>query len=617
VTAVIDEMPSNSHFQFDIMASLISIQDWDQLTDEEMRGQQFLTYVVLREGVVAKELEQKINTYAHQRFPDENESDFRLQPLTDIHLHSNLYAEVQAQGDIRYVIASSAIAILILIIACINYMNLATARSARRSREVGIRKVLGSNRKYLIGQFYGESAFMVGLALLLAMFLVELFLPWFNQITGQSLHAGYNDPMLWWLLVVTGILVTFLAGSYPEFALSSFNPASVLKGTGTLNVGNINLRKALVIFQFAVSVFLIVGTLVIYQQINFIQDKELGYKKDNVIALTSYAEVENSFNAFKSKLMQIPGIENVTMASDTPVDIVAGYSIDVEGVEEDPNLVINGLRVHPEFNQTVNVDVIAGRDLRQADYTAANPEEGDGEYAFLVNEAAVRTFGLEPNEIVGRRASMDERKGAIVGVMEDFHFVSLHREIEPLVIFPEAGFNKLLVSFSSNNTRQTLEQTREAWQSLFAAFPFEYEFLDQEYAALYRQEQQAGNIFTSFAILAIFVACLGLFGLASYVVEQRTKEIGVRKVLGATVSDVVGLFSRDFIRLVLIGFTIAVPLAWYAMHQWLQNFAYRVDVHYSVMIIAGLLTLFIALFTVSYQAVKASLMDPVESLRSE
>lgn len=617
VTAVIEEMPSNSHFQFDIITSLTSIQGWDQLTDEEMRGQQFLTYVILREGVSASELEQKINAYAHQRFPEERESEFRLLPLTDIHLYSNLYAEVQPQGDIRYVMAASAIAILILIIACINYMNLATARSARRSREVGIRKVLGSDRRNLIGQFYGESALLVGLALLLAMFLVELFLPLFNQMTGQWLEAGYSDPGLWGMLILTGVSVTFLAGSYPAVVLSGFNPASVLKGTGTLDEGNVNLRKTLVVFQFAVSIFLIVGTLVIYQQVNFIQDKELGFKKDNVIALTSYNEVESRFEAFKSELMQNPGVENVTMASDTPVDIVAGFSIDVEGVEEDPNLVINGLVVHPEFNQTMNIDILAGRDLRPGDYTAVNPEEEEPVFAFLVNEAAVRTFGLEPEEIVGRKASMDERNGIVVGVVEDFHFAPLHREIEPLVIFPQTGFNKLLVSFLSDNTRQTLEQTREVWQSLFPALPFEYEFLDQEYDALYRQEQRVGNIFSSFAFLAIFVASLGLFGLASYMVEQRTKEIGVRKVFGATIADIVGLFSRDFVLLVLIGFALVVPVSWYVMSQWLQGFAYRITIGADIFLLAGGAALVIALLTVAWQSIKAAVANPVDSLKSE
>jgi putative ABC transport system permease protein len=317
--------------------------------------------------------------------------------------------------------------------------------------------------------------------------------------------------------------------------------------------------------------------------------------------------------------MQIPGVENATMASDTPVDIGAGYKIDIDGVEEDPNLIIRGLRAHPDFNETLDIAVVAGRDLRHSDYTVANRpgEEGEREYAFLLNEAAVETFGLKPEEIVGRRASMHGRLGTVVGVVEDFHFVPLHKEIEPLVIFPSQGYNKVMVGLSTDDVSQTLSKTRDVWEAMFPGYPFEYEFLDQEYEALYRQEQRAGHIFTSFALLAIFVACLGLFGLASYMVEQRTKEIGVRKVLGATVSNIVGLFSRDFVVLVFVGFALAVPVAWYVMGQWLQSFAYRIDIHYSLLIVAGLLTLMVALLTVSYQAIKAALMNPVSSLRSE
>lgn len=613
VTAVVEKLPSNSHFRFDIIASLASLEGWSQLTDTEMQGSQFYTYVVLREDAARDDLERKINAYAEEHFSAEYEFSLHLQPITDIHLHSDLFAEVGPQGDISYIWAASAIAILILIIACINYMNLATARSTRRAKEVGIRKVLGSARKQLMAQFYGESAFMVGMSILLAVFLIELAVPWFNQMTGQTITTGLADPFLWAVLLLVGATVTIVAGSYPAFMLSGFKPVTVLRGTGMAK-GSSSFRKVLVVFQFAVSVFLIIGTFVIYNQVEFIQQKDLGYQRENVVAFNAPGGIYDRFEVFKSEMMQIPGVEQVTMASDTPVNIVAGFGIDVAGIEEDPNFVIAGLIIHPDFNRTMNIKIVAGRDLRPGDYNAAVREE-DPEYAYLLNETAVRTFGLEPDEIIGRSTVMSGREGVIVGVVKDFHIAPLHREIDPLVMFPEDSFSNVLVRISTDDTRRTLDQAGGVWEKVFPDSPYEYSFLDQEYNALYQQEQQAGYIFTSFSILAIIVACLGLFGLASFMTEQRVKEIGVRKVLGATVTNIVSMFSRDFIRLVGIGFLIAVPLTLYLMNQWLQNFAYRIDIGYVVVVAAGAITLLIALATVSYHAVKAATMNPIDCLK--
>ncbi|CAN5123131.1 ABC transporter permease [soil metagenome] len=615
VTAIIENMPSNSHFQFDVIASMETVKNWGELSDTELKGSQFYTYVVLQEDSSPMLLEQKLNAYISEIFPNDYEYVLHLQPVTDIHLYSNLLAEIRPQGDIRYIWAASAIALLILIIACINYMNLATARSVRRSKEVGIRKVLGSQRNQLIGQFYGESAFLVGLAILFAVFIIELTFPWFNQMTAQTLTTGLDDPFLWILLLAVGMIVTFVAGSYPAIMLSGFTPASVLKGSGGAK-GKSGFRKVLVVFQFAISVFLIIGTLVIYQQVDFIQSKELGYKNDNVIALNAPNNIYSHFDSFRSELMHLQGIDNVTMASETPVDVNASWSIDIAGVEKVPNLVIMGLLIHPDFNKTLDIPIIAGRDLRQEDYIAANRED-DPEYAYLLNETAVRTFNLKPEQIIGRSAEMSGRHGMIVGVVKDFHFAPLHRQIEPLVMFPEGGFSKLIIGFTSKDIRQTLDQTKSVWESIFPGAPFKFTFLDQEYNALYHQEKQAGYIFTTFSILAIFVACLGLFGLASFMTEQRVKEIGVRKVLGASVSNIVGIFSLDFVKLVLIGFIIAVPITLFLMNRWLQNFAYRIDIHYSVIIAAGLITLFIALLTVSYHACKAASIKPVTTLKSD
>lgn len=616
VAGIMENIPQNSHFRFDIIASLESLRSWGELTDTELRGAQFYTYIALKKGTDPKVLESKIDAFVEQQLPDSRSFELLLQSVTDIHLHSNIDHEIQPQGDFRYVLAGGITALLILVIACINYMNLATARSVRRSREVGIRKVMGSGRRELMGQFFGESAFLTFISLLVALFLVELFTPGFFQLTGQALPINFTDPLLLLLLAGIGIVVTLLAGSYPALVLSSFKPSDVLMGSRTTGAGSTSLRKALVIFQFGISVFLIVGTLVVHNQVDYIQTKELGFNKNNVVVLTSYNEVEQRFEAFRSELSQVPGIGIVTMASHSPVDIGSGFKIDVEGINEDPDFVINGLQARPEFTNMFEIDIIAGDPITENNFSATNRSE-DPEYAFLVNEKTAQVFGVEPEELVGRRTDVHGRIGTIVGVVEDFHFSSLHNEIEPLMIFPQDGFNKLMVQLTSSDVKNALQELEASWEGFFPSIPFEYQFVDQQFDALYRSETQIGYIFTGFSLLAIFVACLGLFGLSSYMVEQRTREIGVRKVLGASLFNILGLFSIDFLKLVIAGFVLAVPLAWFVMSEWLQNFAYRIDISYSIMLIAGGLTLVIALLTVSYQAIKAALLNPVESLRSE
>jgi len=618
ITGVMENIPDNSHFKFDFFGSLVTYNNWGQLSDETWKAANFYTYMVLEKGSDINGMQRKINEYVNENFPDNKFAaslEVVFEPLTDIHLYSETDGGIAPQSDIRYILGASAIAFLILVIACINYMNLATARSARRSREVGIRKVLGSQRHRLISQFYGETAFLVILAVLLSVFLVEFFLPWFNQLAGRSIAIDYASLTFWALISGTGILVTLLAGSYPALMLSSFKPAAALKGS-KVSGGNSEIRKFLVVFQFSASAFLIIGTLVIYQQINFMQEKELGYKQDNVLVLTANEDVEKHFDAFRSELKQFPEFQEAALTSETPTNIEAGYGPDVEGVDEGPNFLVNALRATPEFTDALNIQVMAGRSLTRGDFTRAN-QSGDYEIPMLVNEATAAHFGMKPEELVGRNASIGGGGGTIVGVVEDFHFTSLHQPIEPLFIFPRRGFNKLLLSFNTVDIHKTLTETRALWNNMFPQYPFEYEFLDQEYNALYLQETRAGNIFTGFSVLAIFVACLGLVGLASYMVEQRTREIGIRKVMGATVTQVMAMFSKDFIVLILIGYLVSVPLAWYGMSQWLQNFAYRIEIQWSVFILAGFITLFMALITVSYQALKAARLDPVKSLQSE
>jgi len=619
VTGVLKKIPANSHFHFDFFASMITLSDWSVLRDDVWRAANFYTYVVIEEGVEVKNTQQKVNEYLHSTLTDNDfvaSLDLQFEPLTDIHLYSDVQFDISAQGDIRYVLAAGAIAILILIIACINYMNLATARSVRRSREVGIRKVLGSDRRRLIGQFYGEAAIMTLISLLVSILLIELSLPWFNQLTGQALSVDYSSPRFWSMLLGTGFLVTLTAGSYPALMLSSFKPGAVLRGA-KITEGNSNLRKALVVFQFAASVFLIITTIVIYRQVDFVQQKELGYKQDNVLVLTASGEVERRFDAFKSELLEMPGTTGAAMASETPTNIRAGYGLDVEGLDEGPNFIVKGLRVNPDFTETLDIEVVAGQPFTKGDFDRANTEGDDAQYTFLANEATARYYGIDPEELVGRRATTSGRTGIIKGVVEDFHFTSLHQPISPLILFPQDGFNRLLISLNTTDIQQALANTRDLWTRMFPQQPFDYRFLDQEYEALYRQEVRAGNIFVSFALLAIFIACLGLVGLASYMLERRTREIGVRKVLGATTTHILTLFSRDFIMLVMLGYLIALPLSWYAINRWLQNFAYRIETGLTIFLAAGGLVVILTLATVSYHALKAVRLDAVQSLKRE
>ena len=619
VTGVMDKIPANSHFRFDFFASMNTLGDWTVLHDNAWRAANFYTYMVIDESASVMQIQQNVNDYLNSRLADNDfvtSLELQFEPLTDIHLYSEVQNDIAVQGDIRYVFAASAIAVLILLIACINYMNLATARSVRRSREVGIRKVLGSDRRRLIGQFFGETAFMTSLALLVSILLAELFIPWFNRLTGKTLSVNYSSLQFWTMLLGTGSLVTLIAGSYPALMLSSFKPAVVLKGTNVAG-GNSRLRKALVVFQFAASVFLIITTLVIYRQVNFFQQKELGYKQDNVLVLTASNEVETRFDAFRSELVKVPGAVGAAMASQTPTNIRAGYGLDVEGLEEEQNFIVKGLRVNPDLTEILNIEMAAGQPFTRGDFDRANTEQDDPQYTFLANESTARYYGLKPEELVGRRATLSGRTGIIKGVVKDFHFTSLHQPISPLIMFPQDGFNRLMISFKTTDVQQTLADTRKLWSRMFPQQPFDYRFLDQEYNALYQQEIRAGNTFISFAVLAIFIACLGLVGLASYMLERRTREIGVRKVLGATATHILTLFSRDFVMLVMLGYLIALPLSWYAMNRWLQNFAYRIEPGLMIFLAAGGLVVILTLATVSYHALKAVRLDAVQSLKRE
>ncbi|NIR49020.1 FtsX-like permease family protein [candidate division KSB1 bacterium] len=624
VTAVIENPGEHFHLKMDFIISFITLKDF--IPQERMQSwvwQQFYNYIMLSEGSDPELFQAKLPDFiAKHADPQTKATGFwyrsQLQPVTDIHLHSaNFRFDFSEKGDITYAYAFSIIAVFILLIACINFMNLSTARSAKRAKEVGMRKVIGAQRRQLIRQFLGESALTGILAVFLAIGLVELVLPTFNTFSSKHLALNLETNLAVLLaLLGFGLAVGVLAGSYPAFFMSAFRPLNILKGElATYKKGFPLLRKILVVFQFAISIVLIVGTLVVFRQLDFARNKKLGFEEEQVVVLPMRGrEMRRDYETIKSELLQNPKVVSVTACYGVPGGVVAGDDIRLPGQNNRP---ANVIVADHDYLETLGMQVIAGRDFSKDFRTDAGG-------AFILNETLAKEFGWSPEEAVGKKVEWDKwgqetsKKGKVIGVVTDFHLRSLHEEILPTVIhiYPSA-FSSFVVRIRPENVASTLDFFQQKWQELAPTWPFEYEFLDQSLDQLYKSEQKLAQIFGLFSFLSIFIACLGLFGLASYMAEQRTKEVGIRTVLGATVSSIVKLFSTDFVKLVLIANLLAWPVAYYFMNRWLENFAYRVDIAWWVFVLAGALALIIALVTVSAQAIRAALANPVDSLRYE
>lgn len=626
VTGVAEEVPQNSHFQFHMLFS----HDPESMfgSPDSWMGGAYPTYVVLKEGVDPVTVEAAIAGLRAKYMTAEalQRVSYRLQPLTQIHLHSNLAgSEIGENGDIRYVYLFSTIALLVLVIACINYMNLATARSAQRAMEVGVRKTLGASRGNLVRRFMGESLVISALAVTVGVALVELILPVFNAFVGRaiSIHylgAGSIVPLLVGLVLVVGLL----AGSYPAFALSSFRPVAVLKGQRLAGPRGQWLREGLVVFQFAVSVFLIVATFVVMQQLNYVRTARLGFDKEHVVMIQTRGAIADTYDvqtrkaipdmydAFTEALASLADVKGVS-TTHVPGRSMTG-PVFPEGADLEGEGIISSLAtVDLAFVQTMGIDMAAGRDFNPAIPT-------DAQTAVLINETAVHDFGW--TEPVGKslRFGKDGEVLQVIGVVKDYHYQSMKEAITPLILRVDREgyiFNNVIVRTSGTNLPATLASLENTWKQFIPGRPFTYEFLDEAFDRYYRAEERLGHIFGYFALLAVFIACLGLFGLASYTAEQRTKEIGVRKVLGASVSHIVLLLTKTFARLVLIAFVLAAPLAYLGMNRWLQDFAYRIDISWHILALAGLVAFGIASLTVSYHAVRAAWTDPIKSLRYE
>ncbi|MBD1365996.1 ABC transporter permease [Mucilaginibacter sp. ZT4R22] len=631
ITGVIKDVPKNSHFNVDFFLSMAT---WGDSRSNAWLRNDYNTYVLLKDVKDAKKLGGSFDALLQKFSGDQMKSEigmsyadfeksgsyFRLNltPLTDIHLKSNRTGELSANGTTQYVYIFSAIAIFILLIACVNFMNLSTARSSNRAREVGVRKVLGSPRKYLIAQFLSESIMITFFATVIALFAAVALLPLFNQLAGKDI--AITQATLLWLLPVSALIVLVvgsLAGSYPAFFLSAFQPIDVLKGKLSAGFKGGGLRSFLVVFQFGISVFLIIGTLIINNQLNYIQTTNLGFNRNQVLIIQNAYELNKSTKNFKEELSQLPGVAGVTMTNFLPVSGNRGTSIYFKDatLDQKNSIFPQSWEVDADWIPTLDMKMAAGRNFDKGRLSDSG--------AVIINEAAAKFLGYKNplnqtlyKSLGGKTELSNTVKYEVIGVVKDFHFSSLHDKIEPVII--RLGENNGAVSLRVNtaNLPALMSQIKTKWTS-FSPVQMNFSFMDQDFDASYRSEQRVGTIFIIFTTLAIIIACLGLFGLAAYAAEQRTKEIGIRKVLGADVSAIVAMLSKDFVKLVVISIAVASPLAWYCMHLWLQDFAYRINIQWWVIAAAGLTAILIAVVTVSFQAIKAALANPVNSLKNE
>ena len=629
VSGVMENVPKNSHLEFDFLVSmaLTGIQNQPNYVSFSAH-----TYIVVKEGTSPGVIEEKmpvlveryaagqIQAQTGQSFAEYtaagNGYNYFLQPIQDIHLHSNLNSEIKPNGNITYVYVQIAIAFFLITIACINFMNLTTAQSTSRAREVGIRKIVGSTRGSLIRQFLFESVMVSLISLILAMVLIQLILPTFNQLTRKELELkNLLDPFNVFLFLIIGIVAGLFAGSYPSFVLSSFRPVTVLKGRFTTSRMGIRLRNALVVFQFALSIILMSMTLMVFIQMRFIRNRDLGFDEQNVIVIERAFSLQNKGEAFKQELRTIPGVVGVA-GSNTLVQ--GGYYFGVFfRSQKNPEVkTTRAMVIDQDFIKTMELKVIDGRGFSK---------EFNDERNVIINESTIGEFGW--TDPVGMRITLlgddNDPTGeyTIVGVVKDFHYDSLHKDIDSFVFmsYPQEQriFTYINIRIGPENVPETVAAIGEKWAQFSPQQPISYFFLEDRLNDLYNNEKTSGQIFNIFSVLAIVIACVGLFGLSAFIASQRTKEIGIRKVLGSTGSKIVILLSKDFAKLVLFAFIGAVPISYYVMTRWLQNFAYRTDIQFWIFLLAGLAAVLVAQLTISFQALKAANIHPAEALRFE
>ncbi len=620
VTGIMRDLPANTHMRPDMFTSYSSLATIGSFYRENWEvHDNFYTYIQLREDANPADLEARmpdfLERYAGDKF---RESGVvlrpSLQPLVDIHLYSQREGELEPNGDIRFVVLYTLIAFLIPLIACINFVNLATARSAMRAREVGVRKVMGANRTQLLGQFLGEAVAMAAFAMIISVILVELALPAVNAIAGKHLVFPLSSGLVLTALAFGTIVIGLAAGIYPAVYLSGFVPTEVLKGSLETGTRGLNLRKILVVVQFAMSIFLLVSTTVIYDQLDFIRTKRLGFNKEQVmvIPITGSFQRRNT-PVLKERLSQLPGVSDVATTNGVPgMRVIPIMAVRPDGLAPEDHLMMATLEVDENFLDVMEIELVAGRNF--------SPDWGtDSTMGFLLNETAVRYLNWgTPLDAIDRPFEwipFGGAKGRVIGVVKDFHLRTIHDEIEPVVILSHRYHQYVLIRLEPGGLPETISRIGETWRNVDASFPLDYTFLDEDYERLYQDDRRLGEVFAIFAMLGVFVACLGLLGLASFSIQQRTREIGIRKVLGSSISTIVVLLSKDFMKYVLLGNLIAWPLAYFVMTRWLQNYAYAAALNFAWFVVGGAVALVIAWLTIGAHAITASRRNPVNALR--
>jgi len=612
VTAVFEDLPHNAsnHFEFLI--------NWQAFLEDNKWAKDWgnngpIAFITLKAGTDAEAFNKHIAHWMDNYDKDQSAA-FReqlgIQKFSDVYLHGTFKDGVPTDGRIEYVHLFSVIAVLILVIACINFMNLTTARSVKRAREIGVRKVVGAVRGVLMQQFIGEAIFLTFIAAMIALVIVMLLLPVFNSVTQKHIGFPFADIKFWLGIIGLTTVTGLLSGSYPALFLSSFNPVKVLKGTIKLSTGAAWFRRGLVVVQFIMSIVLIIGTIVISMQINYVQTKNLGYDRENLIYIPLEGDLDTKYKVFKDELLRMPGVQQITKLSDSPVGFGSTTSgVKWDGKDPNTNVMFTQVSAGYDYIKTMKLQMVAGRDFSR-DFATDSTN-------YIINESSLKRIGY--TDPIGKPFTMWGKKGKIIGVVKDFHFSSLHEPILPLIIrFGEQEtYGNALIRTKPGQTKQALASAEKLCKDLNPNFQFTYYFADAEYQKLYQNEQVVGTLSNAFAFLAIFISCLGLLGLAMFTAQQRVKEIGIRKVLGASVGSLFALLSKEFLLLVIIALGIASPLAWLAMNKWLEGYSYHSPIHWWVFLLSAVIAIMIALITVSFQSVKAALMNPVKSLRSE
>lgn len=616
VTGIMKDIPENSQIKGDVVMSMSTItKQWNSGLDSQWGNYGAQAYLLLKKETNAKALEKKFPAFLEKRNGTEMKQSqmyatLFLEPLRDVYLRST--RDGNKTGNINNVYIFSIVAIFILLIACINFVNLTTARSTERAKEVGIRKVIGAAKGQLASQFVGESVILCLIAFVLALIFSALFLPSFNQLAGKTVSTGiFSSGSYILILFIAAIAIGLLAGIYPALVLSSFKPVTVLKGRFATGTKGILLRKGLVVTQFSISVALIIGTIIVYNQMNYMRSRELGFNKDQMVIINTNGDPAKE--SFRQAISSIPAVKATALSSSVPGTGNPGAYSEIENRNGDLQIAnLDLYYVDFDYIPLFKIKMAAGRPFQKQFAT-------DTTQAMLLNEAAVKMFGYKtPQDAIGKRFKQWGREGKIVGVVKDFHFRGLQEPIKPLSMRIEPGGSNLVsVNISSANLPATIAAIENKWKAAIPNRPFNYFFLDEFFDKQYRGEERFGKLFMNFSILAIFISCLGLLGLASYSTIQRTKEIGIRKVMGASVQNIINLLSKEFLALVVLSFVVAMPVAWYFMHTWLNDFPYRTPINWWVFVLAGCIALFIALITVSFQAIKAAVANPIKSLRTE